>query len=543
AHPDAAIGLGITGHEDEVTDYSPEGHAARAALARRALAAIEQCEPADAGERAAKAVFTERTGLDVELHEAGRDLAELNVIASPVHELRIVFDLMPHETAQDWETIAARMAKVPAAMDGVRASLLASSETGRVAALRQVAKVAEQCETWAGLHGDAGYFATLVAGAGQANGIPDALGRDLGHHAHVAQEAFAEFAGFLRAELAPLAPSKDAVGADVYRLCSRYFTGATLDLREAYEWGWDEFTRIEAEMRDVAGRIRPGATLAEVAVLLDADPRYRLAGQDALRQWMQTLSDDALKSLRGKHFDIPDELMALECLIAPPGGGVGAYYTGPNEDFSRPGRMWWSVPPGKAEFSTWREVTTVYHEGVPGHHLQIACAVHQAASLNRYQRIMAFTSGHAEGWALYAERLMAELGFLADDGDLLGMLDAHLFRAARVVVDIGMHLELEIPAGTGFHEGERWSPELGLEFLLTRTISDPDHVHDEIDRYLGWPGQAPSYKLGERLWLTAREEARQRAGADFDLKDFHSRALVLGGMGLDTLREQLARMD
>jgi uncharacterized protein (DUF885 family) len=361
-------------------------------------------------------------------------------------------------------------------------------------------------------------------------------------HAHAAGEAYAEFAGFLRAELAPSAPAKDAVGEDVYRLWSRHFLGAAVDLQEAYEWGWEEFARVESQMREVADRGKPGATLAEAAAALDADPRYQLAGQDALQQWMQRLSDEALQALRGEHFDIPDELMALECRIAPPGGWVGAYYTGPNDDFSRPGRMWWSVPSGKREFPTWREVTTVYHEGVPGHHLQVGTAVWAKAALNKFQRQLAMSSGHAEGWALYAERLMAELGYLDDDGDLFGMLDAHLFRAARVIVDIGMHLELEIPAGAGFHDGERWTPELGLEFMLTRTVSDPEHVRDEIDRYLGWPGQAPSYKLGERLWLAARDDARRRAGADFDLKDFHTKALRMGSMGLDTLREQLAAL-
>lgn len=97
-----------------------------------------------------------------------------------------------------------------------------------------------------------------------------------------------------------------------------------------------------------------------------------------------------------------------------------------------------------------------------------------------------------------------------------------------------------LPAGTGFHEGERWTPELGLEFLLARTISDPAHVHDEVDRYLGWPGQAPSYKLGERLWLAAREDARRRHGSAFDLVAFHRAALQMGSMGLDTLSERLA---
>jgi uncharacterized protein (DUF885 family) len=183
----------------------------------------------------------------------------------------------------------------------------------------------------------------------------------------------------------------------------------------------------------------------------------------------------------------------------------------------------------------------VYHEGVPGHHLQIATGVHQAESLNRFQRLLGWVSGHGEGWALYAERLMQDLGYLTDDGDLMGMLDAHLFRAARVIIDIGMHLELEIPAGSGFHDGERWTPELGLEFMLTRTITDPAHVHDEIDRYLGWPGQAPSYKLGERLWLQLRDESRRRDADAFDLKGFHMRALKLGSMGLDNLGAALRR--
>ncbi len=540
ADPVTATTFGISGYDDQLTDYSPAGHAARAAIAARALAEIEAAEPGDDGERAAKAVFTERIALNLEIHEAGLDVAALNVIESPVQELRMVFDLMPTDTAENWATIAARMAKVPEALDGLRASLLAAADAGRVSALRQVRKVAEQAETWAGLKDDAGFFDTLVSGATVAG---ETLRTELVRAAHAAQEAYAEFAGFLRAELAPLAPVKDAVGEEVYKLWSRVFTGATFDLQEAYTWGWAEFSRIEAEMREVADRIKPGATVAEAAAVLDADPKYVIRGRSEFRTWMQNLSDNALKSLRGKHFEISDRVMALECKIAPPGGGVGAYYTAPSEDFSRPGRMWWSLPQGKEEFSTWREVSTVYHEGAPGHHLQIATGVDQSESLNKYQRTLALTSGHAEGWALYAERLMQDLGFLSDDGELLGMLSEQLFRAARVIVDIGMHLELEIPAGTGFHEGARWTSELGLEFMLTRTITDAAQVHDEIDRYLGWPGQAPSYKLGERLWLAAREEARARQGDAFDIRQFHARALALGGMGLDTLREMLAELD
>jgi uncharacterized protein (DUF885 family) len=541
-HPIDATLIGITDHDDALTDFSPEGHQARADLTAVALRDIESAEANTDAERAAKAVFTERGQIYVELHEGGLFQADLNVIESPPQQIRMVFDLMGTETAAEWELIAKRLITVPDALANLRASLAASAARGRISALRQVSKVIEQCETWAGQRGGGSFFTDLVAGADDVEGVDNALRTDLRAGASAASSAYADLAHFLRAELAPKAPEKDAVGEDVYRLWSRYFTGSALDLAEAYQWGWEEFFRVEAEMKQVANRIKPGATLAEAAAVLDADPRYRVHGNDGLQAWMQRLSDQALDELRGVHFDIPDPLMALECRIAPPGGGVGAYYTGPADDFSRPGRMWWSVPADRTEYSTWRETSTVYHEGAPGHHLQIATAVHQADTLNRFQRLMSGTSGYCEGWALYAERLMRELGYLRDDGDLMGMLDAHLFRAARVIVDIGMHLELEIPAGSGFHPGERWTPELGLEFMLTRTITDADHVHDEIDRYLGWPGQAPSYKLGERLWLSARDEAKQRKGADFDLKSFHQQALEMGSMGLDTLRERLAQI-
>jgi uncharacterized protein (DUF885 family) len=537
--PIAATYLGIPGGDEELTDYSPDGYRARAELARRAVAEVSAADPVGEEERIAQAVFLERVGLDVELHEAGADMSALNVIASPVQELRQVFDLMPTESADEWRTIARRLSAMPSAVTGLCAGLGEAASRGDVSAVRQITRVAEQCETWAGRRGGDSFFAQMVS---RADRVDEVLRAELDKAAALAAEAYGELADFLRRELLPKAPDKDAVGEQRYRLWSRCFTGAALDLHEAYEWGWQEFSAIEAEMKQVAERIKRGATLAEAAAALDADPRYRMQGQKAFADWMQRLSDQALRDLRGTHFDIPDPLMTLECRIAPPGGGVGAYYTGPTDDFSRPGRMWWSVPADREEFPTWRELSTIYHEGVPGHHLQVATSVHEADRLNKFQRLACFVSGHGEGWALYAERLMRELGYLDDDGYLLGMLNDQLFRAARVVVDIGMHLELEIPAGTGFREGQRWTPELGLEFMLTRTITDAAQVRDEVDRYLGWPGQAPSYKLGERLWLAAREEARLRHGAAFDLKEFHRKALRMGSMGLDTLREQLARL-
>ncbi|MFL6123552.1 DUF885 domain-containing protein [Actinophytocola sp.] len=529
--PTTATALGIPGYDDQLPDLSPEGCAARAELARRALREVADVEPADERERVAKAVFTERLGIDNEIYDAGLVEGDLNVLASAPQDLRETFDLMPANTEEDWATIATRLSRLPATMASYQAGLRYAAERGHVSARRQVAKVADQCAKWG-----EGFFAEFAAGG------PDSLRAELDAGAAAASRAYTDLAAFLRTELLPKGPAKDAVGEEVYRLFSRRYLGAALDLREAYEWGWAEFGRLEAEMKETADRIKPGAGLAEAAEALDADPRYQVRGVAEFRDWMQRLSDQALADLRGTHFDIPDEIMRLDCRIAPPGGSAGAYYTHPSDDFTRNGAMWWALPPDKDSFTTWREVSVVYHEGVPGHHMQIATAMYQAERLNKFQRMLAWVPAYSEGWALYAERLMREFGYLTDDGDLYGMLNENLFRAARVIIDIGMHLELEIPAGTGFHEGERWTPELGLEFMLTRTITERELVVDEVDRYLGWPGQAPAYKLGERLWLSAREEARARRGADFDLKDFHMQALYLGQMGLDTLREQLAAL-
>jgi len=534
--PNQATYIGVAGYDDQLTDYGPEARAARAELARQVLSDLGDAPIETDNDRVCVTAMRERLGLELELHDAGELDGDLNVIESPVQSTRQVFDLMPTEGEDAWRTIATRMSAVPAALAAYRRSLVQARDGGRVAARRQVLACAGQCTRWTSGE-DGGFFGHLVAGSGMQGEIRT----DLETAARAASQAYAELGTFLRDELAPHAPEHDGVGRERYALWSRYFLGAEIDLDETYAWGLEELARIEQEMAAVADQIVPGGSVADAQAVLEADPARKLAGPDALQAWMQQISDRVVSELADVHFDIPQEIRNLECRIAPTKDG-GIYYTGPSEDFSRPGRMWWSVPVGVTEFSTWREVTTVFHEGVPGHHLQVAQTAYRSDVLNRWQRLMCWVSGHGEGWALYAERLMADLGYLDDQGDRLGMLDAQAFRAARVVIDIGMHLGLEIPAGTGFHDGETWDPELGLEFLRAHNSMADEFLRFELDRYLGWPGQAPSYKVGERIWLQARDEVRARQGDRFDLKAFHRRALDLGGLGLDPLRAELARL-
>jgi uncharacterized protein (DUF885 family) len=314
---------------------------------------------------------------------------------------------------------------------------------------------------------------------------------------------------------------------------SRRFLGATIDLDETYEWGIEELARMTAEQTRIAGEILPGATVAEAIAHLEKDPSRKLHGRDALKAWMQNLSDTAIAELSRTHFEIPEPVKELECMIAPtPGGAI--YYTGPTDDFSRPGRMWWSIPDGVDEFDTWRETTTVYHEGVPGHHLQIGQAVYNRAQLNSWRRLLAGTSGHAEGWALYAERLMEELGYLDDPADRLGMLDGQRMRAARVVLDIGVHLGKIHP-----ETGAVWTSEDAFAFMRKNVNMNDGFVTFEVNRYLGWPGQAPSYKVGQRIWEQIRDAYKAKEGAAFSNKVFHKNSLDLGGVGLDTLKSAL----
>jgi uncharacterized protein (DUF885 family) len=537
--PILATELGVAGHDHELPDFTPGGFEARIALTRKSLAEAGAIAPASPREEVAKDAFVERLGLEAERYEAGVPQHQLNAISSVPAALRQVFDLMPTDSEQDWEIVAIRLNQIGTALDGYRETLLEQADQGRISAVRQVTGLAGRIASWTGAEGD-DFFAGLAAQAPESAVKPTVEAA-----AAAARKAFDQFGSWLTADLAPRASERDACGREVYELASRSFLGAAIDLEETYAWGWAELARIESAMQDIAAGLNDGDRGIEAtAALLDNDPARTIRGKDAFRDWMQQLSDAAVAELAGTHFDIADEIRTLECMIAPTSDG-SIYYTQPSEDLTtRPGRMWWAVPSGVENFATWREVTTVYHEGVPGHHLQVAQTMLRTDLLNRWQRIACWVSGHGEGWALYAERLMEELGYLEDAGARFGMLDAQGFRAARVIVDIGMHLELEVPRDNpfGWRPGERWNADLGFEFLRAHCRMETEFLQAELNRYLGWPGQAPAYKVGERIWLQAREEAKQRKGSAFDLRTFHSDALNLGSIGLDPLRRALAKL-
>ena len=537
-HPLAATHMGVPGYDHLMADFSLEATEAFHAEVRSSLRAMEAATPANERERMCKDTFVDELSLSVEQYESREHLRDMNVLHSPIQAVRSIFDLMPQDSPEAWGNIASRMESIGDSLAGYRQTLDVGRSEGFVSSERQVNGCAEQCETWAGEGDSPPFFDSLVNALAASDITDSSLSTRIEDAADGATTAYGEMASYLRQSYLRDSTPVDGVGRDRYALSARGYLGADIDPQETYDWGWEQLAWVRSEMTETANKIKPGASIGEAVEFLETDPTRMIKGEDEFKKWMQDLQDRTIGEMDGVHFDILDPVRKIEALIAPPGGALAMYYTGPSEDFSRPGRTWYPTG-GKTEFPIWREVSIAYHEGVPGHHFQIATNVAMTDELSRFQRLLAGTSGHAEGWALYAERLMGELGYLENPDYYLGMLDAQALRSVRVIVDIGMHLGLKIPGHSEFHPGEVWNGDLALEFMRERVHFPADFVNSEVDRYLGIPGQAISYKVGERVWLEARESAKQTAGAGFDLKEWHNKALKLGPMGLSQMKREL----
>ncbi|MHB9863246.1 DUF885 domain-containing protein [Streptomyces sp. YIM S03343] len=533
--------LGVPESSSRLPDTSPAGQEAVAELARTTLARLDEAERlpgADSGiERRCGRLLRERLTAKLAVHDADEGLRSVGNLDTPPHHVRDVFTLTPNRTEEDWAAIAERLRAVPATFAGYRESLSLGLDRKLYAGPRPTATFVGQLTEWSDTDGNGrGWFEDF------ASACPDALRGELDEASRAATASVVELRDWMRDVYAPaIEGAPDTVGRERYARWSRYYNGTDLDLDEAYAYGWDEYHRLLGEMKREAEKILPGAATPWVALAhLDEYGRH-IEGVDEVRDWLQGLMDRAIEELDGTHFELAERVRRVESRIAPPGGAAAPYYTAPSEDFSRPGRTWLPTM-GLTRFPVYDLVSTWYHEGVPGHHLQLAQWTHVAQDLSRYQATVGEVSANAEGWALYAERLMDELGFLTDPEQRLGYLDAQMMRAARVIVDIGMHLELEIPAHSPFHPGERWTPGLAQEFFGAHSSRPADFVESELTRYLTIPGQAIGYKLGERAWLLGREKARARHGDAFDLKAWHMAALSQGSLGLDDLVDELSRL-
>ena len=530
--PMLATQMGVPGFDGQWGVQDPSGWQDIGALFKRTLSAIEALPPSDRHrEQLGRRVLKDHLSGRVERIEHGHPLQDLNNIASPVQGFRETFDLMPKVSADDWELIASRLSSLHGAVDGYIESLSEGRRRGLAAARRQVEACIEQC--WVN-SGSGSFFYQLSAGAHDAQ-VPDALQAEVDTGAAAARLAYAHLANYLEDEYLPDSVEADGVGLERYRRASRHFLLTEIDHEAVYHWAWQEVAALRAQMVEVGRQIDPALGFQEIVQLLKTGADYVVSSEAEFLSQMRQCQMDALDQLDGTVFDVPVPIKQIDVQIAPPGTTLGAYYIQPSEDFSRAGSVWYAKLTDTSVYPLFDEVTTAYHEGFPGHHLQIGVQMCLGDELTRAHRLAIWYDGYGEGWALYAERLMDELGFINRPEYRFGLLCSQLMRACRVVIDIGMHLGMIIPKDAVFHSGDIWTFDLAVEMLRDYGLMSPVGARSEVTRYLGWPAQAISYKVGEQFILDLRAQAEHEAW--FTLKEFHRRILVSGPVGLDHLKE------
>jgi uncharacterized protein (DUF885 family) len=322
-------------------------------------------------------------------------------------------------------------------------------------------------------------------------------------------------------------------GDRIYEAAIRGSTTTDMSADEIHELGVAEVERIEAEMLAILDQQGiPGATLAERIHALNSDPAQLFPNTDegraAMIEYLHGI-DRRVMAEAPKYFrTIPPQ--PLEIVRVPEysqDSSPGGYYNPPALDGSRPGRFYINQK-NTADNPKWTLPTLMIHEGAPGHHFQLS-AQQLIKDVPLLRKVLPF-GAYAEGWALYAERVAKiDMGLYDDDplGDL-GRLQAEMFRAVRLVVDTGMH-------------AKRWSREQSIEYMIEKTGMTRDEVTREIERYVVWPGQATSYKVGQLAILRMRAQAEQALGERFDLADFHETVLMNGSLPLSVLEEVVGR--
>jgi len=529
--PIGATFMGIIGRDHLWTDFSPAGHRARhdtwTAIRADALA-IDTATDID---WLAKRVLLAEADEAIDLFEQGDHYRDLNSIVSSLQNIKDVLDVMGRDSAEEWSNIAARVETMDCAVGGYQMTLAEGLAKGFAVARRQVEAAIVEAQI---MGGEESPFFGLVNEFGDC-GIDDPdLAARLSVGVEVARCEYAQLGEWLESTYLPHAVEKDACGRQRYISEARKHLGMTIDIDDTYTWGWSEIDRLRARMAEVCRDIDSGKTVEEVVEMLEADESRAAGSVEEFIATMQQVQNNAVEQLAGVHFDVPEQILHVDVKVSPPGGALAPYYNGPSEDFSRPGSVWYPIG-SKTTFPLWEEMSTAYHEGFPGHHLQVGVQTAMGDRLSRFHRVAVWSTGAGEGWALYAEHLMGELGFHDRPEYELGMLVAQLMRACRVVIDIGSHCELPIPDSAPFHPGQEWSWDLAAEMLTTVAFQTEDMAQSEATRYLGWPGQAISYKIGEKVILDLRQELSQRD--DFDLKQFHSNVLSVGSIGLELLQE------
>jgi uncharacterized protein (DUF885 family) len=429
----------------------------------------------------------------------------------------------PVDTPEQRQHALARYSKLPAYLDDEIANLSEGLRLGYTAPANNVRVVIEQMDAMLAAPVSESAFVQMAA-----DDQPEFRKQLEALETSAIRPAIRKYRDFVSATYLPAARAAIGVsanpgGAACYTAAVKYFATVDLTAQQVHDMGLAQIDRIQAQMREIGARSFGTSDAAALLRMIKTDPKYRFADRQELIAYAETAVERARMALPQAFGRIPKAPVVVEPYPAfleksAPGGQAFP----PTAD-GKPGKYMINAYQASEQSRAGLE-STAFHEAYPGHHMQVAIAL-EREGLHPISQIF-FLSGFGEGWALYAERLSDDMGLFSSDVDRLGLLSNEALRAARLVVDSGMH-------------ALGWSRERAVEYLLSHTTETDSRANAEIDRYIAVPGQATAYMIGNLEIRRLREDAERRLGARFDLREFHDTVLEDGAVPLWVLGEKI----
>ncbi|HSP34181.1 MAG TPA: DUF885 domain-containing protein [Thermoanaerobaculia bacterium] len=531
--PEFASILGDKRYNDKSSDYSPAAIKAQAEKTRdflRRAEAIGTTGFSDT-EKVNKALFVRNQRESIESYE-GKDWEMPVNQMDGIHLNAAQFpSMLSFTSAKDYADFLTRLRNFPKQVDDTITDMRLGMRGQLMPPKFLLAKVADQATAIASTKPEESPFAIPLKNFPASIAESDRTTiRDqyLDAIANVVFPAYRKFATFVRDEYAPAGRNEVGVwslpdGAKRYARMVRHSTTTNLTPDEIHEIGLREVSRIEADMLAIAKHF--GFTdLKSFNAAVDKNPELRPKSREAILDIYRGYIDQMYAQLPKLFGRLPKaklEVVPVETFREKE--AASASYESPAPDGSRPGRVYVNTYAPESRKVIFME-STAYHEGVPGHHMQIAIA-QELPDLPEFRRQGGYTA-YVEGWALYSERLGKELGFYQNPYVDYGRLNDEMLRAIRLVVDTGLH-------------AKKWTRDEVVQFFHDRSATDEVEVQSETDRYIVWPGQALGYKIGQLKIIELRERAKQKLGDRFDIREFHDEALGAGALPMDVLEQRI----
>ncbi len=531
--PEFATALGDKRYNDRLSDESRSFFQSDVEQKKKFLERCEAIDPSSLSHQ--DSLSRELMIRDLRLEIEGAKFkpweTPVNQMSGPHLRLPDLVVLTPFDTVKDYDNYVARLNQVPRLFDQVMANMRQGMRDHLMPPRYLLEKVAAEALDIAAKTGENSPFARPIKEF--PNGVPAAEQKRLREAVLAAitnrvLPAYQRFATFVGDDYAPAGRTDPGIwalpdGAERYRFAIRRITTTDLTPEEIHELGLKQIDQVQQEMLVVAHKLG-FKDLASLNEHIKSDRSlYATSGQQLLDLYSNYIREmePELPKLFGR---LPkSKLVAIPMEAARSKNAVPADYTEGTADGSRPGHI--NVNEWDPEHRLLLNVEAIaYHEGIPGHHLQLSLA-QELPNMPSFRQHAGYTA-FVEGWALYAERLAKEVGHYQDPYSDYGRLENEMWRAIRLVVD------------TGVHE-EHWSREQMVEYFHRYTAMDEPSIQSEVDRYIAWPGQALAYKLGQLEILKLREEARQKLGSIFDIRTFHNELLGNGALPLDVLDSEV----